>query len=1366
MIKKILFLLIIFGAVSFATNFNSCGTFATSDTYDLTGNIQVNGSCLTVAIPIATSRTIIDCHGYTIQGNYTNATSGITYIGSDDVTLQNCIIKDFGANLITTTGNNLLFQNNTFDNSSFSNIQLCTSSLCNNLTFINNTVSNGFNNGLEIYGLNNSIFNNNSCFLHEHGHGTDRCFHLDRNIYNSEFGYNYLWNNTIGFRSNNINVSNVTIHHNQILNVTAQGLNQQATAGTFDHFNFSDNQITGANGSIGFDLTFPASSTKESDCEQYIIINNTVTGGDFVFLNASNSSTSITGLNIGGMALCNADNLQISNVNLQGGQNGRNAIESMYVNNLSLFNLSAWNPYTALRGLIVNDSSFDTIQVVGSQIGAINFAGGTSSRNNLTNIFISGIPANTAISMGGVGNYVSNFHISDSNTSGWVIGFQSSTTAINNTFDRFDIENTQVGIGITNVGSGNIIKNGFIKNVTTAFFINSTATGTKTITLENITLSDATESHSTHFDLFDTISPSEIFYLSLPDSVPSFTNSSYIDVQAYLNRTSVGSANVSTDQLNISISEVPLEFSRLSWWINNGTSWSEQGGVINDGNGKLTYNGVKAYPIGTSYLDAIFYYDMCPVINQSGYIVALQNYSGAPNPITGLSSACVVINASNVQFDCQNPITTEKSWITNDGSASATGIYIPIGVQNVSVSNCGVQQYYYGGYSVNNQNNSFFSNNFFNNTITGLYLDSSDSSTFYNNTFNLNQIGLELAFSDDGNYIAQNFFVNNSIRALMVGSSNSNTIDNNTFESNNIAITLQSALSSMLTLNNFLNSGYQAVQGYSSSDTTFQNNIWQSNYVGFDGSSDNNLRFENNFLNYSNGGGSFYLSGSNNLSFQNNQFINGRTCNLCVDTSTDVNIYNNTILDAGRNLGYSAPNLQYSGNNFNIENNVILNASSVNVDSNAVNSTIRNNTIGYSTYGIYLNAGSQINIERNNFVFGDTGIAFDTYSQAVIFNNSFSDQQSQNVLMFSSPSNILFDSNSFIINSAPNINFGGATMSNVSLVNNNFTSLSDNIYLDSSSGLYASANRFVGLNSGVRVRPSSTNNNFENNIFLGCGYGILTEGGSNNQFNFNNVSSSTISGIRLSSGSSNSFNSNNIFSNPQGLVIATGNNTSGSNNHFYNNQYAFYVDTSVNPRQFNLTNSVFDSNGSFVDYSNVSIYDDALTSDVYFVNWTSAPVPPPLLPLNTTSVGNKYLNIFNITNALDINEAVFYWDSSESANETRFKVMVYEGGSWNDINQTLDTSNNRIILGANINGTYALLDNQSYTPPSPPSPSTGGSGFSLPLLTQNGTNGTFENLGLNNDSGVRLTLEDLKNPYCCIPIFILLVLVYIVIKRR
>ena len=1278
-------LLCIFGLIgfSFATNFNSCQTFSTPDTYDLTGNIQINASsCLAVSSPNVT----INCHGFQIVGNYTLGTYGINIQNSDNFTLQNCIFRQFGYALNFDNGSNVLIRNNTFDNSSFTGLMFGSNNLLiNNLTFTNNTVSNNWNNGIEIYNMSNGNFSDNLLYGHEHGHGTDRTGQFVRNVANTHWSNNRMYNNTICFRIDGTNVTDVFIENNYCENVTASGF----LTFTGAKMTMRNNTVSAFAPYIGFDYGWAASTTTQADCANWKVIDNMATGGPLIFLNSSNSSSTISNLNLGGLILCDADDVNLSNINIQGGGNGRNGMELMHVNNLNLFNFSAWNIYTGIRGLIVNDSVFDTIQINGGQISSINFAGGTSSRNNLSNIQISNVSANAGVSMGGVGNYVSGLHISDSNTSGWVIGFQSSTTAINNTFDGFDVQNTPVAIGVTNLGSGNIIKNGFIKNVTTAFFINSTASGIKTITLENITISDATESHSTNLDLFKTINPSEILYISLPDAIPAFSNSSYIDLQSYLNRTSIGSANVSIDQLNISIGEVPLEYSRLSWWTYNGSAWLEQT-VINNGNGKLTYNGAKVYPIGVSYVDAIFYYDMCPVINQSGLIVALQNYSGAPNPITGLSNACVVINTSNVQFDCRHPIFSTSTWITNDGSASATGVYIPTGIQNVTVSNCNVQQYYYGGYSVNNQNVSFFSNNFFNNSITGLYLDSSDSNTIYNNTFNLNQIGLEFAFGDDSNYIAENIFVNNSVRAFMLGSSNSNTIHNNTFDTNNIAITLQSAISNLLTFNNILNNGYQAVQAYSSSNSVIQNNNWQNNYIGFDGTVDDNLLFVNNIINYSNGGSSIGLTSSNNVTFRNNTIIQGRTCNLCVYTSTDVGIYDNSILDAGQGFGYSAPNLEYSGSNFLIENNIIKNASVVNIDGNAINSTILNNSIEDSVYNIYLDSGYELVIQENYIRNGDTGISFDGYNRSLVFNNTFSGQTTRDIILFSSPRNIEISSNVFSIGAGRNIHFASATATNVSVLNNNFVSMLDNLDIEGTTGVYASGNQFVGISSGVNLRSASSSNTIENNVMLGCGNGIYVQS-SGNSINSNNISFSTNAGILLSSGSTNTLNSNNILSNPKGISILDANDTLGTDNHFWGNTNSIYVELTAPAitRIFNINNSIFDSDGTLTNYSNVSISDSAIGSESYSVNWS---YQPDYTATGNLSYRNSSINL-TLYNPSSISSIIFnYFDAGLNiTNEITMKVFQYNG-TWNTTGSTVDTTNNRVtLLGFGSDAILSLL---------------------------------------------------------------------------
>lgn len=250
-------LLCIFGLIgfSFATNFNTCQTFSTPDTYDLTSNIQINASsCLTVSSPNVT----VDCHGFEIVGNYTANTYGIAIQHSDNFTLQNCIFRQFGSALTFTNGSHSLMRNNTFDNSTASGLLFSSNDLIShNVTFTNNTISNNWNNGIEIYNMSNGNFSFNTFYGQEHGHGTDRTGQFVRNVANTHWSNNYMYNNTICFRNDATNVSNVFIENNICENVTSSGFltfsGVNSAVGRFGNFTMRNNTVTASPTSIGFD---------------------------------------------------------------------------------------------------------------------------------------------------------------------------------------------------------------------------------------------------------------------------------------------------------------------------------------------------------------------------------------------------------------------------------------------------------------------------------------------------------------------------------------------------------------------------------------------------------------------------------------------------------------------------------------------------------------------------------------------------------------------------------------------------------------------------------------------------------------------------------------------------------------------------------------------------------------------------------------------------------------------------------------------------------------------------------------------------------------------------------------------------------
>lgn len=1145
-------LLCIFGLIgfSFATNFNSCGTFALSDTYDQTDNIQVNGStCLTIAIPVPTSRTVIDCHGYYIEGNLSAGTRGVAMILSNDVTIQNCVFRNFEINFASTDGDNILIQNSTFDNASASGLQLCTSTICQNLTFINNTVSNSFNNGIENYGSNNSIFNNNTCNNQEHGHGTDRCYQNVRNVYNTEFAYNWVWNNTIGIRSDNTNVSNFSAHHNRFENFS-QGLNMQTTSGTFNLFNFSDNNLSStAYNSTGFDITFPASATKESDCSNITLNNNIVTGGDFWYLNELNSSQIISNSIIGGMIICNADNVQLYNLTLIGGGGGRNAIELLYNNNLTLVDYHAMNIYTSLRGLISNDSVFRNIEINGGQISAINFAGGGSNRNNITNFTITNFTANSGMSWGGTNNYALNGYIYNASSSGTPLNIQSATTAINNTFENITVENTERGMGITNVGSGNVFRNIQLINVTNAFVVNSTASGTKTITLDNITLSDASQSYFVTFSLFDTIDPSEVYIINQPfnfGSIPSFPNASFVDLQSYLNRTQVSlSANTSIDSLSMTVFETPVDFSRLTWWTYNGTDWVQQA-ITNHGNGTISVSGIKVYPSGAENLDNIFYYDQCPVINQSGTYYQFLNYSGAPNTGSDSSPACLLINASDVSFSCLHPQDSTFGNITNDATPLAVGVYVEPSLTNVSLLNC--------------------------------YVDSYDRAVSVSGS---NQINL------DGNS-----FVNSVVQAITVSSSSLNSITNNIFSGNNVDISsLITFDNNLISLNNFSTSSFMSMQLFSASNNNISLN-----------------RFDNNPT-------SIYLGSGSNSN----------------------NVTNNMFLDA-----LAGDQIYLESNNLNrVVNNSQMGGSSQITLINTNNTQVLQNTLTMSSVGIVVDGASENSLISQNTIQGSTGNGINLTASGS--NNNVSSNSIQTVM------------GTAIYVTAPNS--------------------------------YLSYNSISSDPIGFQIGSNSST--FNNNNISSTSSGIIVFGGSGNLIQANNLSLASLSAIDLNSGSSTNLVSNEISDSTIGINITGGNNTLGSDNHFYNNIYAIYIDTSVNPRQLNLNNSIFDLDGTFTNYSNVSLLDTALSSESYSLNWS---YQPDYAATGNLSYRNSSINL-SIYNPSTITSIIFnYLDSGlNSTNELTMKIFQYNG-TWNTTGSTVDTTNNKVtLLGFGSDAILSLL---------------------------------------------------------------------------
>jgi parallel beta-helix repeat protein len=166
----------------------------------------------------------------------------------------------------------------------------------------------------------------------------------------------------------------------------------------------------------------------------------------------------------------------------------------------------------------------------------------------------------------------------------------------------------------------------------------------------------------------------------------------------------------------------------------------------------------------------------CPLITSSGTYNQTTNNAGAPNnasPLSGL--ACVLINASNVVFNC-NGYT-----ITNNGTAGTTyGVLLDGPLTNVTLENCpDISDYSYGAYAYLSNHSQLSNITAFNNTQDGFYLNSSSNDTLANDTAYGNPGGVYVANSTSNSISGGNFTNNTGAGIGFDQSSGSNSLSLN-----------------------------------------------------------------------------------------------------------------------------------------------------------------------------------------------------------------------------------------------------------------------------------------------------------------------------------------------------------------------------------------------------------------------------------------------------------------------------------------------------------------------------------------------------------------------------------------------------------
>lgn len=943
-------------------------TLSSPGTYVLDSNLT-NGT--PTAITIGSNDVILDCQGHSLTGTYTNSTQGIAQNGVNNFTVQNCIIREYGTNLFYGGGNVSLFLNNTFDNSSQTNVLVGSLTNTSLLNFSQNIVSNGFNNGIEDYSCTNCVFDNNTIFGQLLGHGTDRGFQFVTNNNFVSFTNNLVSNNTFCLRSDNNNLTNILVAHNTCLN-NLNGLNQQAIVGTYSNVTYLNNSITST---VGADFSWAGISTSVTMCAQTIVVNNTASGLPYLWFNKSNDGQTISNLNIGSFGVCDADNLIMSNITTTSPLGTINN-EFMQANNETLNGLVCNNARICLRGLNVNDSSFSDIYSLGGTLSAINFLGGQAFRNNISNFTIINGTGLLGAALGGTNNSMSGGYIFDSNPTAGAIGYQSATVSIGNVYDNIRIYNSPIGIIFT-LSSGNLFRNIYLENDTQALLINSSSVGSKTYAAYNTTVAFSGGVNTTSFDIADIVVPNQSYTIKTvtnPYGIPAGINDSFrgkgLNLTIINTTTAFSGFNFTWLQSEVSGFNEPS----ISLYSNNGSGWVLLNDTPDTGNNRISFTG--PFNEGSSNVLALFAdLENCPIINESGTYLQTRNYENATNPSAPyLEYTCVDIRASDVIWDCQG------FNITNLNNSNISAGVLAIG-NNITTRNCNIAGYSYQEYANGNNivvtNNTFDSNGELNTVGYSIFL--ANGGIVFNNTFRNLNYGTLFFFGTVNYNISHNTYFQNTLRDIDGGTTTGSTFEFNNFTLGNVGISLLNSNGNQVIQNNFTSEGFIALQLVGADATNVSSNNFQGNSYSIDiSSSANNNNIEFNNITNTGFGTSVSISQSNSNTITTNTISGSTQALVFLDPTSSFNSVTNNLMgssvdgvhDQGLNNIISLNSIS------NTQNGILLEGNATNLFNNVVFSNIRGISIlsgsGSQTFADHLYDNDQDWFMNNTASFAST----------------------------------------------------------------------------------------------------------------------------------------------------------------------------------------------------------------------------------------------------------------------------------------------------------------------------------------------------------------------------------------------------------
>jgi len=512
----------------------------------------------------------------------------------------------------------------------------------------------------------------------------------------------------------------------------------------------------------------------------------------------------------------------------------------------------------------------------------------------------------------------------------------------------------------------------------------------------------------------------------------------------------------------------------------------------------------------------------------------------------------------------------------------------------------------------------------------------------------------DVVFDCNGHSMTNNVFIGTTYGVLLNGSLTNVTVKNcpsiSTYSYGVYELYSTYSVFTNITAVNSITAGFR-LEG--SHFNTLSSNNASGSLNGFD------LRYSNNNTlttssAYGNTYGIYLWNSSNNTLSDNDANDNGQYGFLLV-TYTDYNTLSNNEANGNYKEGF-----YFSYADYNLLSN--------------------NNASSNTGHGFDLEA-SQYNTLNNNLAFNNNKSGYflthdpSVYSDYNTLSNNIASSNKRHGFRFESCDYTALNNNLAFNNSETGFDLDYTC---------SFNNLTDNTASYNHEGFvvndYSDFNTFLN-----NTANNNTGDGF--NIFYGeaMPYGNVL---------IRNTAFSNNAGFNLTLAEYTNLSGNTAYSNTvAGVLFFFANHTRMEGDHLYNNGHDLVVnDESI----LNLSYVIFDNTqGGFVNFTNLTINDDVESGAGYFVDWSAQ--PPGLSP-GYTSLGGKFVNISALSGSLNIANVIWYYTAAEAGSEE--PILAMYNGTWDyTVNTTPDTTNHILSLSdVSVNGDYAVLI-VSHIPP-------------------------------------------------------------------